>query len=131
MRKEIHHFHGNSKPGSLNPPLMNSRSNYIGSPNSYGWKVITLLKGQYIFFDGDVAHGGCTYNEASWHAAIHLHVDTIHNERTTGIVAFANEQEATNLLRSQWNSLVKTMAAAHAGRFLKFVLGLQLVENRF
>lgn len=101
---------GKSKPGSLILPLEDFRSIFIGSG------LVTLLKGQYIFFNGDVPHRGYTYNELSWHPAIHLHLDTRHHKRKAEVVMFTDdmEQEAMEQLRFHSNGVRGIMAKALA-----------------
>jgi hypothetical protein len=101
-------FHqGRSKPGSIIVPLEDFRSIYVGIPFSPDYKIITIPKGKYFFFQGDVAHGGKTVpkNEKSWHTAVHLHIDTKYHARTKDLVEFANHedlasQQASSYLRS-------------------------------
>jgi hypothetical protein len=106
---------GKTKPGSLILPLEDFRSIFIGSG------LIKLLKGQYIFFNGDVAHRGCTYNELSWHPAIHLHLDTRLHRRKAGVVEFTDdkEDEAMERLRYHLDCVQRIMAEAFANGWKK------------
>jgi hypothetical protein len=74
-----------------------------------------LMKGQYIVFQGRQPHGGCTYHEESWHAAIHLHVDSRHHVRIKGKVELADtEYHATERLRCEFEKFAQSMATARA-----------------
>jgi hypothetical protein len=108
--KGISALEGKTKPGSLILPLQDFRSIFIGSG------LLTLSKGQYIYFKGDVVHRGCTYDELSWHPAIHLHLDTRHHKRKGGVVEFTDEKEmeAMDQLRFNWNAISRIMADATA-----------------
>jgi hypothetical protein len=107
-------FHGLSKPGSIIAPLDDERTIYVGYRESPDREDITVKKGQYIHFFGDVAHGGWTYEEQSWHAAIHLHVDSIHHKRKEGFVEIADcEEEATQRLNTHFQGLKDVMSGAN------------------
>jgi hypothetical protein len=97
-----------------------------------GSGLIKLLKGQYIFFNGDVAHRGCTYNELSWHPAIHLHLDTRHHRRKAGVVEFTDdkEDEAMERLRYHLDCVQRIMAEAFANGWKKVLaLGNKTCTN--
>jgi hypothetical protein len=108
--KGISALEGKTKPGSLILPLQDFRSIFIGSG------LLTLSKGQYIYFKGDVVHRGCTYDELSWHPAIHLHLDTRHHKRKGGVVEFTDEKEmeAMDQLRFHWNAISSIITEATA-----------------
>jgi hypothetical protein len=105
---------GRSKPGSIILPLVDHRSIYVGQPGSSEWELITIYKGQYICFEGDFPHGCSTHEKASLHtAAIHLHVDTIHHERTLGTIMFVNrEEEAMERLVAYHKSIAEIKSTA-------------------
>lgn len=104
-----------SKPGSVMLPLMDCRSIYMGYPESADCTEMTIKVGEYIFFEGDQPHGGYTYEEPSWHAAIHLHIDTSYHQRRAGIVELAGPEEAARKrLLSLINECTEIMSTAHA-----------------
>jgi hypothetical protein len=78
---------GKFKPGSFIVPLEDFRSIYIVSPEH----TVTVSKGQYIFFFGDVPHGGITYKAEKgndWHPALHGHLDSKHHNRSQGTIGY-------------------------------------------
>ena len=74
------------KPGSFIIPLEDERKIYIGTPDE-ARNVITVYKGQILFFAGDVPHGGITYERSSkgsnevWHIGLHGHLDSTKHDR--------------------------------------------------
>jgi hypothetical protein len=75
---------GRTKPGSFILPIKNYRSLYMWCVQN----VIWVLRGQYVFFSGNVAHGGTTRkmilgseDGREWHAALHGHLDSIYHGR--------------------------------------------------
>ena len=80
---------GKFKPGSFIVPLEDHRTIYIVSPDH----TVTAEKGQYMYFYGDVPHGGITYSLTSetcnkWHPALHGHLDSTHHSRVQGNVGY-------------------------------------------
>lgn len=64
-------------PGSFIIPLKDSREIYIRHPGQVRAKV---KKGEYLFFNGTLEHGGMTFKKKEhrgWHPAIHGHLDHI------------------------------------------------------
>jgi hypothetical protein len=81
---------GLHKPGSFIIPLQEQRTIYICTP----MLQVTAEKGQFIWFNGDVPHGGMTYKASvdglDWKPAIHGHLDSSHHERMQGYFDFEN-----------------------------------------
>jgi hypothetical protein len=80
---------GKFKPGSFIVPLQDHRTIYIVSPDH----TVTAEKGQYMYFSGDVPHGGITYsfneeNSNKWHPALHGHLDSTLHSREQGNVGY-------------------------------------------
>jgi hypothetical protein len=75
---------GRTKPGSFILPIKNLRSFYMWCVDNLQW----IYKGQYVFFSGNVPHGGTTRkirpgsnDGREWHPAIHGHLDSIFHGR--------------------------------------------------
>jgi hypothetical protein len=63
-------------PGTIIVPLDDYREVYFNSPKIERKKV---EKGSYIYFPGDVPHGGVTYydlNDKVWHPSVQAHLDS-------------------------------------------------------
>jgi hypothetical protein len=75
---------GLTKPGSFILPIKKFRSFYMWCVENLLW----IYKGQYVFFSGNVPHGGTTRkilpgsnDGREWHPAIHGHLDSIFHGR--------------------------------------------------
>ena len=83
------HLVGRTKPGSFILPIKNLRSFYMWCVENLQW----IYKGQYVFFSGNVPHGGTTRkirpgsnDGREWHPAIHGHLDSICHKRDAASV---------------------------------------------
>ena len=83
-------FKGKQKPASFIMPLENERTIYVNTLHT----LVTVKKGQVLFFEGDLAHGGITYHATGegndWYPAIHGHLDSTLFERKRGLFEFKN-----------------------------------------
>ena len=63
-------------------PTENER--VICFPNGDEKEYVATKKGELLYFAGDVAHGGKTYdrNDPSWHFSIHFYIDSTHHKYT-------------------------------------------------
>jgi hypothetical protein len=81
---------GKQMPGSFIIPLEDYRSIYVVTPQT----LVTVKRGQFLWFHGALPHGGITYKASKegrdWHPAIHGHLDSIFHERKSGDLSFSN-----------------------------------------
>jgi len=72
---------GKLKPGTVIIPLHDFRTIYLGN----GKKRVDIHVGQYLYFAGDVDHGGWTYDlppkgqNATWHPSLHMYLESEHH----------------------------------------------------
>jgi len=105
---------GRFYPGSFIIPLESSRTIYINGQSN----LVTVVKGQYLFFSGNVVHGGITYDHSDdWFTSIHGHLDSFHWERHKGVVKLvdltgSNPVELTAALGT-FGNVKKKMKSLH------------------
>jgi hypothetical protein len=84
---------GHFRPGTVIIPIQDERLLCVISGGEK--RVATVKKGEMVFFTGDFAHAGKTYDEEdpSWHFSIHFYIDSIYhkyNPYELGVPAVAN-----------------------------------------
>jgi hypothetical protein len=77
-------LNGKFTPGTVLIPLKDSRTIYVLQPSN----KVMCKKGCYLYFQGDLDHGGMTYavEDKEWYPAIHVHLDSKHHQRPQGDV---------------------------------------------
>jgi hypothetical protein len=86
-------FKGKQLPGSFILPLENQRTIYVHTPQNQ----VTVKKGQVLYFDGDLPHGGITYlvegDGTDWYPAIHGHIDSTLMKRKRGFFEYKGSSD--------------------------------------
>jgi len=89
----LHHnprLKGIFKPGTIIVPIQDSRKIYHISPHQ---EVITVNRGEVLYFSGDYKHGGMVYlvdsgEPLSWHLSLHMHLMSTFHQHEEGHLTY-------------------------------------------